>query len=307
MVSERIQRRVDRLLDQSEEDADADDWGTSAKRAREALNLDAANGDARLLLESAESMLDAQSSPRDTPPAPIEPVRPPSHPSSFVAGRYRVERFLGEGGRKRVFLAHGTTLDRDIAFAQIRTEGLDDLARERVMREAQYMAGGTVASLLGDGTPDVERTLAVAADVCGALSFMHGQGLIHRDLKPANIFLADDGTAKVGDFGLAGSRITQQESLVSTAAYMPPEQALGGEVTPQSDLYALGAMLYEMVTGRPPFVGDDATAVIGQHINTPPVAPYWHSADCPSGLETLILRLLDKDPSRRPSSAEEVL
>ncbi len=211
------------------------------------------------------------------------------------------------GGGKREFLAHDTTLDRDIAFAQIRTEGLDDLARERVMREAQYMAGGTVASLLGDGTPDVERTLAVAADVCGALSFMHGQGLIHRDLKPANIFLADDGTAKVGDFGLAGSRITQQESLVSTAAYMPPEQALGGEVTPQSDLYALGAMLYEMVTGRPPFVGDDATAVIGQHINTPPVAPYWHSADCPSGLETLILRLLDKDPSRRPSSAEEVL
>ncbi len=312
MVSERIQRRVDRLLDQSEEDADADDWGTSAKRAREALNLDAANGDARLLLESAESMLDAQSSPRDTPPAPIEPVRPPSHPSSFVAGRYRVERFLGEGGRKRVFLAHGTTLDRDIAFAQIRTEGLDDLVRERVMREAQavaglgahpnlvaiydfgeergnphlveeYMAGGTVASLLEDGAPDVERTLAVAADVCRALSFMHGQGLIHRDLKPANIFLTEDGTAKVGDFGLAvaldRSRITQQGSLVGTTAYMPPEQALG-------------AMLYEMVTDAPPFQADDPTAVISQHINTPPVAPSRHTEHCPPSLEALILAML---------------
>ena len=122
------------------------------------------------------------------------------------------------------------------------------------------MAGGTVASLLEDGTPGVERTLAVATDVCRALSFMHAQGLIHRDLKPSNVFLTEDGTAKVGDFGLAvaldRSRITQQGSLVGTAAYMPPEQALGGEVTPQSDLYALGAMLYELVTGRPPFAAE---------------------------------------------------
>src|SRR5438046_8654679 len=87
---------------------------------------------------------------------------------------------------------------------------------------------------------------------------------------------------------------------------MPPEQATGGEITARSDLYSLGAMLYEMVTGRPPFVGDEAVAIIGQHLNTPPVAPSWHRPDCPVGLEALILQLLEKDPSRRPASAEGV-
>ena len=95
--------------------------------------------------------------------------------------------------------------------------------------------------------------------------------------------------------------------MMGTANYMPPEQALGGDVTPRSDLYSLGAMLYELVTGRPPFVGDDPTAVISQHMNTPPVAPSWHNSACPQALEVLILRLLEKDPSRRPESAEEVL
>src|SRR6202163_2428118 len=94
--------------------------------------------------------------------------------------------------------------------------------------------------------------------------------------------------------------------MVGTVSYMPPEQATGGEVTPRSDLYSLGAMLYEMVTGRPPFVGDEAVAIIGQHLNTPPVSPAWHRPDCPPGLEALILRLLEKDPSKRPASAGEV-
>ena len=88
---------------------------------------------------------------------------------------------------------------------------------------------------------------------------------------------------------------------------MPPEQATGGEATPRSERYSLGAMLYEMVTGRPPFLGDDSVAIIGQHINTPPVAPTWHNSECPRALDALILRLLAKDPSERPESATDVL
>ena len=134
---------------------------------------------------------------------------------------------------------------------------------------------------------------------------------MHRDLKPGNVWLTDDGTAKIGDFGLAvsldRSRLTTEGMMVGTVAYMPPEQAMGGEVTPQWDLYSLGAMLYELVTGRPPFLGDDAVAIIGQHINTPPVSPTWHNNQCPRPLEALIMRLLAKAPSERPGSASDVL
>ena len=119
--------------------------------------------------------------------------------------------------------------------------------------------------------------------------------------------LSGQGVVQICDFGLAVSqdlsRLTQHGMMVGTVSYMPPEQAMGGEVTAKADLYSLGAMLYEMVTGRPPFVGDDSVAIIGQHINTPPVSPTWHRADLPPVLETLILQLLEKDSAKRPASA----
>ena len=90
--------------------------------------------------------------------------------------------------------------------------------------------------------------------------------------------------------------------MVGTVSYMPPEQAMGGEVTPRADLYSLGAMLYEMVTGRPPFLGDDSVSIIGQHINTPPVAPTWHNSQCPRPLEALILRLLGQETRQKGPS-----
>ena len=266
-----------------------------------------------------------------------------AQPTSFANGRYQVKDSLGEGGRKHVYQAHDTVIGRDVALAVIKTEGLDPTSRLRITREAQalgrlgdhphvlsihdlgdeggqpymvlpLMPGGDVEGLLeqaDDHRLPLEQAIDMAAQICRGLEFAHSKGIVHRDLKPGNVWLASDGTAKIGDFGLAvaidRSRLTQEGMMVGTVSYMPPEQAMGGEVTPQSDLYSLGAMLYEMVTGRPPFLGDDSVAIIGQHINTPPVAPTWHNPACPRALEALILRLLTKDPNERPKSAADVL
>jgi serine/threonine-protein kinase len=124
------------------------------------------------------------------------------------------------------------------------------------------------------------------------------------------VWLASDGAAKLGDFGLAVSlqdtRLSAEGIMVGTVAYMSPEQALGRPPDRRADLYSLGVMLYEMVTGRVPFQGDDAVAVVTQHINTPPVAPSWHNAKVPRALEALILRLLAKAPEERPETAAAV-
>jgi hypothetical protein len=275
-------------------------------------------------------------------PAPA-PTPTPTIPTSFAAGRYRVQRFLGEGGKKRVYLAHDTRLDRDVAFSLIKTEGLDAAGLARVRREAQamgrlgdhpnvvtvydigeeagqpyivsqFMEGGSVEDLI-DQAPDhrlpIDQSLQIASEVCQALRHAHERGIIHRDVKPGNIWLSKEGHAKLGDFGLAValdlSRMTQAGMMVGTVAYMPPEQALGGKVDSRSDLYGLGASLYETLTGRPPFSGHDPVAVISQHLNTPPVAPSFHNPSLPPALNDLILKLLAKNPQDRPSSADEVL
>ena len=273
----------------------------------------------------------------------LEAVPPSPMPTSFSSGRYQVKKLLGEGGRKKAYLVHDTVLDRDVVFALIKTEKLDDVTRLRVNREAQVMgrlgdhphiitihdmgdekgqpyivmplmSGGDVESLI-EKAPErrlpIKQAVDIAKGVCRGLEYAHARGIIHRDIKPGNVWLSRDGTAKVGDFGLALaadlSRLTNEGMMVGTYYYMPPEQAMGGEITFKADLYSLGALLYEMVTGRPPFLGDDMVAVIGQHINTPPVSPNWHRSDLPPALAALIMRLLEKDPNKRPASATEVL
>jgi class 3 adenylate cyclase len=152
--------------------------------------------------------------------------------------------------------------------------------------------------------------MRIVIEVRDALEHAHSRGIIHRDLKPGNIWLSQEGTAKLGDFGLAvavdRSRLTMEGMMVGTVAYMAPEQALGRQPDARSDLYSLGCVLYEMVTGRPPFLGDDPVAVISQHINTAPVAPSWHNPEVPRAIEALILRLLAKDPDERPESAAAI-
>ena len=266
-----------------------------------------------------------------------------SMPGALGGGRYRIERFLGEGGRKRVFLAHDSRLDREVAIAVIKTEGLDEQGMARVRREAQamarlgdhpnivtvfdigeedatsylvcqFMGGGAVEDLIerseGKGI-GIEDSIRIATEVAAALEHAHSRGVVHRDVKPGNVWLADDGSAKLGDFGLAvaldRSRLTAEGMMLGTVAYMAPEQALGRQPDGRSDLYSLGAMLYEMLTGLPPFLGDEAVAVISQHISTVAVAPSWHNPDVPPSLERLVLALLAKDPEARPATAAAVV
>ena len=345
MTSERVQRRIDRFLDEIEEAIAALDWRVARDRAAAVLALDPENQDALAFLAAADRALaGAPGSPTEATVS-VQPPGPPSEapPAFFKDGRYVVKEFLGEGARKKVYLVHDTLLDRDVAFALIKIEGLDETGRQRILREAQtmgrlgdhpnivqlhdlgdergqpymvmpVMSGGDVQRLM-ERAPDrrlpLEQAIAIAENVCLGLEFAHSQGIVHRDLKPGNVWLTSDGTARIGDFGLAvsmeRSRLTSEGMMMGTVSYMPPEQATGGQVDERSDLYSLGAMLYEMVTGRLPFLGDDPLAVIGQHVNTPPVAPSWHNSACPRPLEALVLRLLGKDPAERPGSAADVL
>jgi predicted ATPase len=348
MPSERVRKRIEALLDEADAALARNDWRAALERAKAALAHDPENTDAAHYRDAAERGLAADSDASIAQRSPAQPAAavPESgqrHPTSFAAGRYTVKKFLGEGGKKKVYLAHDTTLDRDVAFALIKTESLDEAARRRILREAQamgrlgdhpnivpihdlgtesgqpylvipFMQGGDAAELIEkakDHRPPLDQVLRVAKDVCEGLEFAHSKGIVHRDLKPGNVWLTERGQAKIGDFGLAlpldQSRLTREGFMVGTVAYMPPEQAMGGEITARADLYSLGCMLYEMVTGRPPFLGDDEIAIIGQHINTPPVAPTWHRPDCPKPLDALIMRLLAKDPKQRPESAEDVL
>lgn len=235
------------------------DWEAVRANAEAVLRLDPGNADALTYLAAAGS-----------PPIPAGEA--PALPESFAGGRYQVERLLGEGGKKRVYLAHDSLLDRDVAFALIKTDGLDPEGRERITREAQAMGKmGTyphivsvfdmdehdgqpylVTELMGGGDVEgvlekaedhrlpIERAIEIAQQVCRGLEFAHEHGVVHRDLKPGNVWLTADGTAKIGDFGLAvaldRSRLTQAGMMVGTVAYMPPERAIGGEVTQASDL-----------------------------------------------------------------------
>ena len=227
MVSERIQRQIDRLLDQAEEAVEGHQWEVVRARAESVLRLDPANADAPTFLEAANrdvaSVPGTGSSP-DTP-VPAPPTQPgQATPTSFANGRYQVKELLGEGGKKRVYKAHDSVLDRDVALAVIKTEGLDPTSRVRVTREAQAMGrlgdhphvlsihdlgedngqpymvlplmpGGDVEMLLEkaeDHRLPLEQAIDLASQICRGLEFAHSKSIIHRDLKPGNIWLTSD-------------------------------------------------------------------------------------------------------------------
>jgi tRNA A-37 threonylcarbamoyl transferase component Bud32 len=261
---------------------------------------------------------------------------------SFANGRYQVQSLLGEGGQKRVFLARDSQLDRDVVIGVLNRRQIESDSLNRLRHEAkalarldehpnvvrvydigeedgnpfivtQYVRGGSVADVLFACRPaqiKLPEAIRIAAQTCRALSHAHAHGILHRDVKPRNVWLMRDGTVKLGDFGLALSldrtELTDEDMRAGTAAYIAPEQALGSAVSPQSDLFSLGVMLYEMVAGRRPFSGDTALAVISQHVNSRPVAPSWQNPAINEALDRLILELLAKSPADRPTSAAVV-
>ncbi|MGW4382719.1 protein kinase domain-containing protein [Kitasatospora sp. NPDC004531] len=254
-------------------------------------------------------------------------------------GRYELGEILGVGGMATVYRAVDHQLGRPVAV-KVLNGGLADDPRfaERFAREARLAAllvhprivtvfdsgldqgspylvmelvhGDTLGRLIADlGTLPVERAVGIAAAVLDALSAAHAQDLVHRDIKPGNIMITHDGGVKVVDFGIAragsssGQQLTQAASVVGTAAYLSPEQATAGQVDARADLYAVGCVLYEMLTGAPPFTADTPVAIAFKHVTEYPVPPAALRPDVPPALDAAILRLLAKHAAERPVDA----
>jgi serine/threonine protein kinase len=255
---------------------------------------------------------------------------------SVAGSRYRLERPLGHGGMASVFAARDTGLDRAVAV-KLLAENLagDEELRKRFLREARLAARLSHPNVVSvfdagedDGRPYIvmelvegktlaergrmppEDARALAVQAARGLAHAHDAGLIHRDIKPGNLLVRVDGTLKIADFGIARAAemtaLTQAGTVLGTAAYLAPEQALGEQVTPASDVYSLGAVLYELLTGRPPFEFD-SLADLAEQQRAMAITPVRELApQVPRGLEGLVMRCLARNPAYRPSAAELV-
>ncbi|MGZ8603769.1 MAG: Stk1 family PASTA domain-containing Ser/Thr kinase [Actinomycetota bacterium] len=259
----------------------------------------------------------------------------------ILGGRYRVERELGRGGMAKVYLGKDTVLGRTVAVKILAPQFADDPNFvTRFRREAQaaarisnqnlvsvfdtgsddgvhfivmeYVEGRTLAQFLtGGGRIMPDRAIDIAMDVCRALSAAHAQGLVHRDIKPGNIMLDDRGDVKVTDFGIArvvttAETVAQTAAVLGTASYLSPEQAQGQPVDGRTDIYSLGCVLFEMVTGRPPFLGDSPVAVASKQVLEQPTPPSRLNPDVSPDLDAVILRALAKNPENRYASADDL-
>ena len=258
-----------------------------------------------------------------------------------LSERYALDELIASGGMASVYRARDEVLARPVAV-KILHPGLaeDESFLERFRREAlaaarlthpnivsiydtgtdrdrhfivmEFCGSGTLADLASsEGPLEPDRICVIGSAICDALAYAHANGIIHRDIKPANVLLADDGTVKVSDFGIAkaaftGRDLTTSGSLLGTVTYVSPEQAKGLEPDERSDVYSLGVILYELATGRPPFTGDSPVGTAMLHLEEPPPPPRSIRAHIPRDLEAVILEALQKDPDSRPASAQDL-
>ncbi|MFE7275695.1 Stk1 family PASTA domain-containing Ser/Thr kinase [Streptomyces sp. NPDC057623] len=263
-----------------------------------------------------------------------------------LGGRYELGQVLGRGGMAEVYLAHDTRLGRTVAVKTLRADlARDPSFQARFRREAQsaaslnhpaivavydtgedyidnvsipyivmeYVDGSTLRELLHSGRKLLpERSMEMTIGILQGLEYAHRSGIVHRDIKPANVMLTRNGQVKVMDFGIAramgdsGMTMTQTAAVIGTAQYLSPEQAKGEQVDARSDLYSTGCLLYELLTVRPPFVGDSPVAVAYQHVREEAQAPSVFDPEITPEMDAIVLKALTKDPNYRYQSADEM-
>jgi len=259
---------------------------------------------------------------------------------TMIDDRYRVISRVGSGGMAEVYCAEDAQLGRRVAVKLLHERfAQDEEFVERFRREAssaaslshanivsvydrgewggtyyiamEYLDGRSLDSIVREEAPlTPERAIEITEQVLRAARFAHRRGVVHRDLKPHNVIIDDEGRVKVTDFGIAragASEITQTGSIMGTARYLSPEQAQGQTVSPRSDLYAIGIMLYELLTGTVPFEGDSVVAIALRHLSEPPRPPSSFVPTISASLDAIVMRALEKSPDRRFADADEFL
>ena len=258
----------------------------------------------------------------------------------IIKERYEIVEILGEGGMAFVYKAKDKQLQRNVAIKTLKPNYVNqEKFVDRFRREAQtaanlnhpnivqifdwgiedepyfvmeYIEGNTLTSIItGNKTVGLNDILYIGSQVANGLKEAHKHGLVHRDIKPGNIMITPDGKVKVTDFGIVSlqneeSDITKTGAVLGTASYISPEQAQGKPVSFESDLYSLGTVLYELITGKPPFTGDSPIATATKHLTDKPEKLSNYRKDIPKALENAILKLLEKRPSDRFKSAEDL-
>ena len=260
--------------------------------------------------------------------------------------RYEIGGVLGRGGMAEVHRGRDLRLGREVAVKVLRSDlARDPSFQVRFRREAQaaaslnhpaivavydtgedrtttgatpyivmeYVEGETLRDVIRrEGHLSAERAMTLAADICGALDFSHRNGIVHRDVKPGNVMITPQGTVKVMDFGIAravsdsAATMTSTAAVIGTAQYLSPEQARGESVDARSDVYSMGCLLYELVTGAPPFSGDSPVAVAYQHVREDPRLPSSINPQVPAELDAILLKAMSKNPANRYQSAAEM-